>query len=298
VVTLTTDGDSYEITSNGTTTTNRIEVASGISVNITLNNVSIDVSTISDAAAFYNNANVTMTLQGVNTLKSGDHRAGIATESGSLLTIYGPGTLNVHGGLNGAGIGGSDIALYDPHCEYITINSGTINAEGGANGAGIGGGNGGICFSDVINITGGTVTAKGGTNGAGIGSGNNGYSNSYFATINGGTITATGGTDAAGIGGGNGSYSGSITIDGGSVKRTGVTALEAYTHKNYGYDVYLVTMTVAELNAQVTAGIIGDVWCDVTPDAYNAYMASMTSIPMPPANCISGCPKGQAYTQA
>ena len=247
------------ITISGTTTIARIEVESGVSANITLAGVNIDVSSSGIAAfkiADNSKGNVTITLAdgSENTLISGDNCAGLQKNgdtSTGTLTIKGgtdgTGKLNATGGLNGAGIGGG----YRSSGSNITISGGTVTAAGalgagigggyfgsgsditisggtvtaaGSNGAGIGGGESGN-GSDIF-ISGGTVTAAGSNgNGAGIGGGFEGSGSDI--TISGGTVTATGGRYGAGIGGG---YSGSgsdITISGGSVKAAAGTSANA-----------------------------------------------------------------------
>ena len=99
-------------------TNNTIVVASGVSANITLDGVNIDVSGTSNACAFKiaddSEGNVTITLAdgSVNTLKSGSGCAGLQKNGGYIsadkgkLTIQGgangTGTLTANGGDNGA----------------------------------------------------------------------------------------------------------------------------------------------------------------------------------------------------
>ena len=189
-------------TEPNTPTTDRIEVAEGVSANITLAGVNIDVSYMSDTAALKiaddSTGNVTITLAdgSENTLKSGYGCAGLQ-KNGEGENI---GKLTIQGGTNGTG---------------------KLIATGGLNGAGIGGGNGegGGGNGSNIEIKGGTVTATGGLNGAGIGGGKTG-SGSYI-TISGGTVEATvDGNYGAGIGGGNGGAGSYITISGGTVTAT------------------------------------------------------------------------------
>ncbi|MDR1779677.1 MAG: carbohydrate-binding domain-containing protein [Tannerella sp.] len=156
VVTLTTPGGSYEI--SGTTTTKTIAVQSGITANITLNSVSINVSGTSNACAFnMSDATVSLTLAGTNTLKSGWLRAGIyVPDNGADLTIGGSGILNATGHTSSAGIGGG----YHVSCGAVTINGGTVTATGGTDAAGIGGGYNGTAGS--LEINGGSVNRTGG----------------------------------------------------------------------------------------------------------------------------------------
>lgn len=226
-------------------TTNRIAVAAGVSADVTLAGVNIDVSATNDMAAFGiaddSAGDVTVTLKDgtENTLLSGTDCAGLQKngESGTL-TIDGAGKLTATGGSSGASIGGGLTGAG----ANITVRGGTIIAAGGQHGAGIGGGASGKASN--ITVSGGTVTAtsiygagigggsyatasgvtiSGGTviaassNGAGIGNGSYSYSAGSNITISGGTVTATS-ANGAGIGGGNGNECSNITITGGSVR--------------------------------------------------------------------------------
>jgi hypothetical protein len=124
------------------TTTNRIVVESGVTADIILSNVNINMSSINNARAFdMTGATVNLTLVGGNVLRSGQNRAGLEAPEGSSLVI-------------------------------TAASTGSLSATGGNSGAGIGGGSGGVGGS--VSISGGTVTATGGNSGAGIGSGSNG----------------------------------------------------------------------------------------------------------------------------
>jgi hypothetical protein len=212
VLTITGDGDYTIGMKNGVseTSTERIVVSSGVTANITLNGVNIDMSGKGETAAFdMSGATVTLTLEGANTLKSGSGRAGLQAPSGSTLTITAAeetASLTATGGDGGAaGIGGG----YNSAGGTITISGGTVTAAsgtGGYGGAGIGGGF--IGAGGTITIEGGEVTAMGRT-GAGIGGGYEGAGGTV--AITGGTVTATSNT-GAGIGGGSrSSVAGSIT---------------------------------------------------------------------------------------
>ena len=199
-------------TDPSTPTTDRIEVEGNYAY-ITLAGVNIDVSDMSDTAAFKNNSYLGITLAegSVNKLISGSNCAGLQSNK---LRIMGEGELIATGGDGGAGIGGG----YDGSVSDITITGGTVTATGSGGGAGIGGGYNGK--GSQIYISGGTVTATGSGGGAGIGGGQ--YYSSSLITINGGTVTATGGSNGgAGIGGGNNGKGSSIKINGGTVTATG-----------------------------------------------------------------------------
>ena len=206
-------------TSSEAVTTDRIVVQSGVTANITLNGVNIDLPLLSSACAFdATGATVNVTLAGTNTLKSGWDHAGLQVPNGAVLTIDGSGSLRATGGSNGAGIGGGR----DKDGGTIIINGGTVTATGALRSAGIGGGNPasdmGGGNGGTITINGGTVTATG-SYGAGIGGGHQGAGGTI--TISGGTVTATGGNSAAGIGSGYQEAGGTIAISGGTVTATG-----------------------------------------------------------------------------
>ncbi len=211
------ESTTIQINGNGSATNNTISlnVASGKTVTVKLNNVNVDVSSNSSTSAFRINGagNVIIELNDSNTLISGGYCAGIQKESNGTLTISGNGSLTATGGENGAGIGGGD----NGNGSEITISGGTVTANGGMSGAGIGGGDHGN-GSEII-ISGGTVTANGGMSGAGIGGGVNG--NGSVITISGETVTATGGNGGAGIGGGDGADGSNIVITGGTVTAAG-----------------------------------------------------------------------------
>lgn len=232
-------GGSVTVTqSNPSTPTNHsvsVNTSSGSSVNVTLQNVNIDVSGNSDKAAVEvkGSGNVTIELDGTNTVKSGDNHAGVEKNDGDSsgkLTITDDnetaGSLAANGGEGGAGIGGG----YESGASDITISGGTVTANGGENAAGIGGGEYGA--GSNITISGGNVTANGGNvvipqdadgfeagGGAGIGGGANGSGSNI--TISGGTVMATGGeatignevfSGGAGIGGGAYGEGNNITV--------------------------------------------------------------------------------------
>ena len=161
---------------SASSTTDRIEVADGVSANITLAGVDINVSSLSDTAAFKiadnSIGNVTVNLVGANTLISGNNCAGLQKNG------------------NGDGIGKLTIKS--------TVGTGTLTAKGGDNGAGIGGGSNGSVSN--IEISGGTVTAIGRMYGAGIGGGLTGTGSNI--KISGGSVKAVKGKNANKIGGG------------------------------------------------------------------------------------------------
>ena len=177
---------------------------------VTLEDVNIDMSGgaygIGKAAMSVEGAgNTTLKLEGNNTLKSGQFRAGLEKDddfSTGKLTITAEDTsasLKAYGGDNSAGIGGGS---YDSTSK-LEIANGKIYAESGFNfGAGIGGG---LYGKGEVTISGGDVTAHGGHTAAGIGGG---FRGSGDVTILGGTVTAIpaegSNSNVTGIGGGFG----------------------------------------------------------------------------------------------
>lgn len=235
----TTDTVIYQSDSENTSTTNTVTIESGVIQNqdgtttpitaeVTIENVNIDVSGKGEAAiSTSGQGNVTIELEGENTLKSGENHAGLEKGNTGNLTIQdqdGDGTLTAEGGKNGAGIGGGKASASD-----ITITGGIIEVTGGAYGAGIGGGAGG-CGKNIT-IKGGNVSATGGDDSAGIGGG--GCLNENLSApgeniqISGGNVIAKGGKYGAGIGGSEMNHGNQITIDGGNVEAIGGTAAAA-----------------------------------------------------------------------
>lgn len=253
-------------TSTGNTIT--IKADENQTAEVTISDVNIDVSGSKasededtgsvipgDAAiSAEGEGNVTIKLDGSNTVKSGEHSAGVGKNNEGSLTITdedGDDSLNAAGGIYGAGIGGGGRQSVSD----ITIEGGNITATGGKLAAGIGGGAGERSYEDgTISFIGGSgsnitiagdaqVKANGGWNGAGIGGGQYGSgsditiegdaqveatSDQYGAGIGGGfggsgsditirgdaQVDANGGKNGAGIGGGEKSFGSSIKIEG------------------------------------------------------------------------------------
>ena len=208
----------YTISMNGVTQTTVDKIVIAANATVTLNNINIDVSATTNAAAIEVTAtNATILLTGANTVKSGTGAAGLQVNTNASVNLGGTGSLNTTGGNGGAGIGGAK-GFYGG---AITINSGTITATAGAWGAGIGGGNGEGGVSDSptsITINDGTVNTNA-VHGAGIGGG--AYTDGIDVVITNGTVTATAIGEGAGIGGGFGGNGASVTITGGTVVATG-----------------------------------------------------------------------------
>jgi len=205
-----------------------IEV-NGVTANITLDNVNIDVSSTNHACAFkiVDGGDVTVTLEGDNTLRSGRDFSGLYAPKGNTLTIHAADadqSLTAKGGNYAAGIGGG----WGDDGGTITINGGTVTATGGYEGAGIGGGSEGAGGDIAIGGT-AVVTATGGEYSAGIGSGDCGAGGGTIAISGTAFVEATGGKEGAGIGGGGGDGYG----DGGDIAISG-TAVVAATGGEYG----------------------------------------------------------------
>lgn len=249
--TVITNHDSETASKNTVT----IKAEEDCTANVTLDNVNIDASD-TGKAAIHTEGNVTLELDGDNTLTGGTGHAGLEkndnTGNGTLIikddknddgtekteeqkkaeteSGKGAGSLTATGGAGGAGIGGAS----SRSSSNITITGGNITATAGSNsgtrlvycGAGIGGG--GFGEGNNIKITGGTVNATGGEGngfyhygGAGIGGGYQRGANDIIISGNDTRVTATGKDGGAGIGGGFAGTADSITISGGTVDATG-----------------------------------------------------------------------------
>ena len=237
--------------SNASSNTVTIDAEEGKTVDVTLNNVTINVDegykygydpdAYKTAVSVTGSGDTNIELNGNNTLTSGYGHAGLEhnkTDDSGTLTIQDEknddgsakgsasdttGSLTAKGGGQGAGIGGSD-----GHDGQVTITGGEIIANGGYQGAGIGGGAGNdqaVGGDGDVTISGGTITATGGSLGAGIGGGAFGNGT---VTVTDGDITAKAtGRYGAGIGGGYGAKpkpsgtliggNGTVTISGGTI---------------------------------------------------------------------------------
>lgn len=232
--TVITNHDSETASKNTVT----IKAEEDCTANVTLDNVNIDASD-TGKAAIHTEGNVTLELDGDNTLTGGTGHAGLEkndnTGNGALIikddknddgtekteeqkkaeteSGKGAGSLTATGGAGGAGIGGAS----SRSSSNITITGGNITATAGSNsgtrlvycGAGIGGG--GFGEGNNIKITGGTVNATGGEGngfyhygGAGIGGGYQRGASDIIISGNDTKVTATGKDGGAGIGGGAG----------------------------------------------------------------------------------------------
>ena len=221
-------GDTVSVAADATATikgSENISISCGVRVNLTLDNVNIDLSSAGVAAALEfvddgsGGANYLRVL-GDSALKSGSENAGINAVGSTVLNIEADDgiSLTANGGNGASGIGGS----YGETGGKISITGGVVIANGGDGGAGIGGG--GLGNGGKIVISGGTVTAQGGLYAAGVGGGSSGLGGETTIT---GTayVKANGGENAAGIGSGGvalgAGSGGKIEIDSGSVAAQG-----------------------------------------------------------------------------
>ena len=227
---------STKLTISGTTTNDRIVVASGVEANLVLSNLSITTSYTNNSdnspLSLKDAGESVITLQEgtTNTLDgsgAGNYAPGIFVPNGSLLTINGTGRLTAKGSTHWPGIGRNGNG-------NIKIESGEITAIGSTYGAGIGGSR--TYDGGNISIKGGTIIAIGSDYADGIGGGYMGAGGNI--TIDGGTITATGGVGGSSIMGGPG-INGNITINGGTITATS----GAYWNGNFGIGGTLTTGT-------------------------------------------------------
>ena len=179
------------ITGSSTENTVTINAEKDQTANVTLSDVNIDVSSEGKAAVTTTGeGNVSIELNGDNTLKSATNHAGLEKNNGGSLTIADEnknGKLTAKGGDYGAGIGGG----WRGSGSDITISGGEVNATGGVNGAGIGGG----CYGYGNNITvsgDAKLKVQGGVedniDGAGAGIGNGGSSDERAIPVTGAEV--------------------------------------------------------------------------------------------------------------
>ena len=193
-------------TGGSTKNTITIKAEENKTAEVTLSGVNIDTSKNGGAAVTTGGkGNVTIELDGSNTVKSGNFHAGVEKKNEGNLTIADEnknGSLNAKGGENGAGIGGG----FAGDGTDITVSGGEVTATGGEHGAGIGGGY--LASGTKITVFDGKVNATGGEHGAGIGGGGGGdgtditVSNDAQVKVQGGKEEGDYGT-GAGIGSGS-----------------------------------------------------------------------------------------------
>lgn len=194
----TTDTVIKQTGSGSTTNTITIDAAAGTTAEVTIQDVNINTSGKGTAGiSTSGDGDVTIELEGTNSVTSDANHAGVEKNNTGSLTIRdedADGSLTANGGDHAAGIGGA----MGEDGDNITISGAKVTANGGEQGAGIGGGH--RNNGENITISGADVTANGGNYGAGIGGGDGGSGSNI--TIEDSTVTANGGSYGAGIGGG------------------------------------------------------------------------------------------------
>lgn len=194
--------------------TNKVCISCYANSNVTLDNVTIDMSNFYNGSplSFYAAGSV-LTLVGDSTIigtnkAAYDSTAAVSVRSGNSVTIDSAsgGSLAAVGGYGCAGIGSSNRHT----AGTIIINGGNITATGGERGAGIGGGYDNE--SGSITINGGIVTASHNNTGAGIGCGAMG--DGVNINITGGEVYAKGDGEGDDIGTLYSSSVGAFTISG------------------------------------------------------------------------------------
>ena len=179
------------ITGSSTENTLTINAEKDQTANVTLSDVNIDVSSEGKAAVTTTGeGNVSIELNGDNTLKSGKGHAGLEKKNGGKLTIADEdknGKLTATGGSDGAGIGGG----FKGNGNNIAITGGEVNATSNGCGAGIGGGGGGD-GSDITVSGAAKLKVQGGVEdsgyGAGAGIGNGGSSDERAIPVTGAEV--------------------------------------------------------------------------------------------------------------
>lgn len=216
---------------NETPTANTVTIKAeeNATAEVTLSGVNIDVSGTGNirknapgeaAVQITGNGDVTLELDGTNTVQSGSGRAGVekntiaatSTNPGNgngNLTITDEngtaGSLESTGGLDGSGIGGG----HDRSGSNITITGNAeVTAKGGPSGSGIGGGAYGNGSNIKISGT-AEVTAKGGNYGSGIGGGYKGSGSNI-------TISQDAQVKAQGGNGGESKYNSNVVYGAGA----------------------------------------------------------------------------------
>ena len=135
--------DGADVNVFGTNADNRrVNVEAGATATIRFNNVSITAGQVGAGGQvpliLNTGANVTLVLEGTNSLEAGNNRSALEI-TGATLTINGTGTLTATGGAGGAGIGGRP----DGAGGTLIISDGVmVTAIGGTDAQGIGRGSG------------------------------------------------------------------------------------------------------------------------------------------------------------
>ena len=281
------------ITQSTETTSNTITIKAeeNATANVTLDGVNIDVSGTGDyqhkvpgeaAVQITGNGDVTLELDGENTVQSGFSRAGVEKNDGDSsgkLTITDEngtdGSLEATGGVYGSGIGGGN----DGSGSDITITgSAEVTANGGMDAAGIGGGAGGGDGGSGSNITisgSAEVTAKGDITGAGIGGGYNDNGNVTGSNI---TVSEDAQVKAQG---GNGYYNGHVTFGTGAAIGDGGGEISDYNPEAVkGKDAVVTTDAPQEVGSYgLYVGELNKGWvATYTPGTHDLDNATPNSL--------------------
>lgn len=196
---------------------NKIINLSEITENITIDDGTTIIGTLSKAVQIKIADGATVTLNGVSINPDGK-LTGITSDGitceGDAIIILADGSENTVVGMTEYPIGNGGAGIYIPSGKTLTVkgSTGILTAKGASGAAGIGG-NASSDGGNII-IEGGVINATGQT---GIGGG---YSDCGDITIKGGTITATPGGYHAAIGASGGKKCGNILIEGGTVTAT------------------------------------------------------------------------------
>ena len=196
---------STKLTISGTTTTNNIIVKKGVTANIVLNSININLSNVDGKSAIdlKENATLNLTLAGTSTLISGKAISGIhlsdgsnliitAESDGHSLTVTGGGNSDIYG-YAGTGIGKNPQeegnATLKIEGGNVTANGGKTTGYWGVSADGIGKNVVEGLSNLTIDISGGNIETTG-ENSPWLGYGGNGING--IVRIKGGSITAKG----------------------------------------------------------------------------------------------------------
>ena len=206
---------------------------------LTLNGARITQGGHNDAA-IYCNSNLTIVLEGANTVAWPENTIGRYGIYGDSLTIDGDGSLNVSGG--------EAVSSYGIYAEGdVSINAGTVNAKGGDCEKDVDGSSYGIYAKGSVTISSGMVTATGGYLNTVSPLASCGIYSDSSVTISGGVVEANGGDiycdygtvyegrmESSGISASEVKITdGEVTASGGNF--TGYLNPSAYGHTNYLY---------------------------------------------------------------
>lgn len=196
---------------------NKIINLSEITENITIDDGSTIIGTLSKAVQIKIADGATVTLNGVS-INPDRKLTGITSDGitceGDAIIILADGSENTVVGMTKYTVGNGGAGIYIPSGKTLTVkgSTGILIAKGASMAAGIGG-NASSDGGNII-IEGGVINATGQT---GIGGG---YSDCGDITIKGGTITATPDGYSAAIGASGAKKCGNILIEGGTVTAT------------------------------------------------------------------------------